>query len=185
MKFVVSLAAFVSAAMAATTNIPAFTLKAVAPGLPFDGMPLQISGSIVGLNYTDSEDLRFYATGSDDTWGWTLHRYPIGIIDHPGILAGESAYHFAFMPNPETNSKDLGSRLMMDNWTFSVGRPMIKIVPAEGKFLGFNSEQRWYAFPGAAEGQWNIMWWDGSCCVAAVGMPLKLQLVAAKPDMRA
>src|SRR3954463_9106806 len=107
------------------------------PDAPFHGMPVTLNGPITGLNYTGSP-VRFYTSGGDSEFSWSLHGYPIGIIDTPGILVGESAFHFAFLSSPETTSKALGSNLMMDNWTFTTGRPSTIIAPAAGKFLGYN-----------------------------------------------
>ncbi|KAF3919122.1 hypothetical protein ABW21_db0207039 [Orbilia brochopaga] len=176
MKVIIALSALVSTAMAAVTAIPTFTLQAVAPNQPFDGMTLSLNGPLVGLNNTGSP-VQFYATGADNYFTWSLHGYPIGIIDTPAVLVGDNAYKFAFLSNPEEVSKQYGPNMMMDGWTFNLGKPSIKIAPAPGKFLGYNFEQRWYAFPGEQEGQWNVMWWDGSCCMTANGFPIKLRLV--------
>lgn len=178
MKVLFSLSALVSTAMAAAVAIPTFNLQAVAPGQPFDGMTVSLSGPLVGLN-NGGTPLEFYATGSDNQFTWSLHGFPIGIIDTPAVLVGDSAYNFAFLSNPEEASKQYGSRMLMDGWTFNMGRPSVKIAPAAGKFLGYNFEQRWYAFPSQQAGQWNVMWWDGECCVTANGFPLKLKLVQA------
>ncbi|EWC47523.1 hypothetical protein DRE_00491 [Drechslerella stenobrocha 248] len=166
--------------MAAVAAIPSFTLKAVAPGAPFDGMPLTLDGPFVGLNSTGTV-ARFYATGIEDSFSWSLHGYPTGIVDEPALLVGDNTYRFAFLPQPEETSKSYGPRMMMDGWSFNIGRPSAKIAPATGKFLSYNFEHRWYAFPAQEQGQWTVMWWDGSCCVTAVGIPLKLQLSEVDP----
>ncbi|EPS46000.1 hypothetical protein H072_37 [Dactylellina haptotyla CBS 200.50] len=177
MKYIVSLSAFASTALAAVTAIPSFTLQAVAPGQPFDGMPLTLNGPLAGLGHEGST-VRFYATGNDDNaYAWSLHGFPIGIIDTPAVLVGNAAFNLAFLSLPEQTGKQYGENLMMDNWTFTTGRPSIKIAPGAGKFLSYNFEQRWFAFPAQEQGKWNVMWWDGSCCVTANGIPLKLKLV--------
>ncbi|KAK6330084.1 hypothetical protein TWF718_003512 [Orbilia javanica] len=178
MKVFVTISALVSTAMAAVAAIPSFTLEAVAPGHPFDGMPVSLDGGFAKLGNPDSGNaVSFYATPSDSAFSWSLHSIPIGIIDTPAVLVGGSALRFAFLSNPEEAGKQYGDNIMEGGWTFNVGRPSVKIAPAAGKFLGYNFEQRWYAFPGQQDGQWSVMWWDGSCCVNAAGIPIKLRLV--------
>ncbi|KAK6361017.1 hypothetical protein TWF730_007132 [Orbilia blumenaviensis] len=184
MKVFVTISALVSTAMAAVAAVPSFTLEAVAPGQPFHGMPLSLDGPLVKLGKPETGNaVRFFATGSDNAFAWALHGYPVGIIDTPAVLVGGHALHFAFLSDPERSGKQYGDNVMTGGWTFTVGRPSTKIAPAAGKFLGYNFEQRWYAFPGQHEGQWNVMWWDGSCCVTAAGMPIKIKLVES--DSRA
>ncbi|TGJ62277.1 hypothetical protein EYR41_002256 [Orbilia oligospora] len=178
MKVFVTLSALISTTMAAVAAVPSFTLEAVAPGQPFNGMPVSLEGPFAKLGKPESGNaVRFYATGKDDTWSWSLHGYPVGIIDTPAVLVGGSALRLAFLSDPERSGKQYGDNVMEGGWTFNIGRPSIKIAPAAGKFLGYNFEQRWYAFPGQQDGQWNVMWWDGSCCVTAAGIPIKLKLV--------
>ncbi|KAK6525119.1 hypothetical protein TWF694_005265 [Orbilia ellipsospora] len=182
MNVIFTVSALVSAAMAAVVPTPSFTLQAVAPGQQFDGMTLSLNGPLAGLNHT-GDAVRFYASNGQSAFAWSLHGFPAGLVDTPAVLVGDSAFNLAFLTAPEQTAKQYGSKLMMDQWTFTVGRPSIKIAPTPGKYLGYNFEQKWYAFPGQTEGTWTVMWWDGSCCITQDGIPMKLKLVES--DSRA